>query len=239
MNYQAESPKNYQQKCLCVLLLDVSGSMKKTITPDSTIQRIDKLNEGVCLFFDDIINQRGGVKGSTTRGQLEVSIIKFDQEPSIIRKPKLLEITEQPPILAERGSTTETVKAIEKALEVINERKRFYDQTGQTYYRPWIVLITDGSPSSPQYEIDRIAEVLKEQIEHKHISMIGVSVLDTVNQSIMEKISGGHNVTLKDFRFAQFFHWLSNSFSIITKSNDDDNYDISHGKYDWMKNIPG
>ncbi len=238
MNYQAESPKNYQQKCLCVLLLDVSGSMRRPISEGSMIQRIDKLNEGVDQFFDDIINQHGGVKGSTTRGQLEVAIIKFDQEPIVERPPRLLELSDKAPVLTERGSTTETVKGIKKALEVINERKRFYDRTGQTYYRPWIVLITDGNPSCSQRDIDEMEKELVAAISKKQISMIGVSVVDDVNQNTMNKLSGGHSVKLNDFRFAQFFHWLSNSFSTITKSNNDDGYDISDGAMDWMKNIP-
>lgn len=237
MNMQVESPKNFQQKCLCVLLLDVSGSMRRTISENSDVKRIDRLNEGVARFYDDIINRRGGVS-ATTKDQLEVAIIKFDQEPIVIRKPKLLEFADQPPILTERGSTTETVKGIEKALDVINERKRFYCNTGQSYYRPWIVLITDGNPSCPQHDIDNMAERLNHYMKKKQINMIGVSVVDNVNQETMSKLSGGHNVALKDFRFTQFFRWLSNSFSTITKSGEDGGYDISGGKDEWMNHIP-
>lgn len=238
MPFQAESPTNYQQKCLCVLVLDVSGSMRKPIEPNSSIKRIDKLNEGIRIFFDDIINNHGGVTNSNIRGQLEVAIIKFDQEPTLVRKPHLLELSEVAPVLTERGSTTETVKAIELALEEVNKRKRFYDQTGQTYYRPWIVLISDGNPTSSQESIEMMSAKIQKQIKNKQISIIGVSVTDYMNQDIMCKLSGGHNVSIRDFRFAQFFKWLSNSFSTITKSNDDDGYDISEGSAEWMKNIP-
>lgn len=84
MNYKAESPSNYQQKCLCVLLLDVSGSMRRPVSDNSTVKRIDRLNEGVARFYDDIINHKGGVS-PTTKNQLEVAIIKFDQEPTLVR----------------------------------------------------------------------------------------------------------------------------------------------------------
>ena len=237
MSYSAESPINYQQKCLCVLLLDVSGSMRRLVSENSDKKRIDKLNEGVARFYEDIINHKGGVS-STTKDQLEVAIIKFDQEPTLVRRPKLLEKGEQPPVLTERGSTTETVKGIEKALDIINERKRFYCSTGQSYYRPWIVLITDGNPSCPQHDVDNMSSRLKQYIAKNQINMIGVSVVDNVNQETMSKLSGGHHVSLKDFRFTHFFRWLSNSFSTITKSGSDDGYDISEGRDDWMKNIP-
>lgn len=237
MKYAAESPSNYQQKCLCVLLLDVSGSMRRPVSDNSEVKRIDKLNEGVARFYDDIINHKGGVS-PTTKNQLEVAIIKFDQEPTLVRKPKLFERNEKPPILTERGSTTETVKGIEMALDIINERKRFYCNTGQSYYRPWIILITDGNPSCPQHDIDSMAERLKRYIAKNQINMIGVSVVDNVNQQTMAKLSGGHNVSLRDFRFTHFFRWLGNSFSTITKSGNDGGYDISEGKDDWMNHIP-
>ena len=162
MSYQAMEPDNYQQKCLCVLLLDVSGSMVKE-------DRIGKLNAAITQFYDDIIHGKNGV-AKTTVQQLEVEIITFDQEPKIIRQPKLLSRDETPPVLQTRGSTTETVKAIEFALEEVIKRKRRYDQTGQCYYRPWIVLMTDDNPTSSQSEIDRIAPKLLKEVNTNHIT---------------------------------------------------------------------
>ena len=133
MEYKGESPKNFQQKCLCVLLLDVSGSMRKGLEGNDSIRRIDKLNEGIARFYDDIINAKCGV-AKTTKNQLEIAIIKFDQEPIIIRKPGLLESTDVSPILEERGSTTETVKAIEAALDLVSERKRFQSRAVETEF---------------------------------------------------------------------------------------------------------
>lgn len=232
-NNNADIPENFQQKCLCVLLLDVSGSMKND-------NRLAKLNAAIAQFYDDIIYGRNGVAKATV-GRLEVAIIAFDQDAKVIRPNKnsttlLLSRKEPPPVLTERGSTTETVKAIDKALEIINERKRFYDRTGQGYHRPWIVLMTDGKSSSPEMEIERIEKVLKEQIKGKHISMIGIGIGDQVPMENLNRLCGGHAKRLEGLRFAQFFQWLSNSFSVITQSNEDDTIDISTGSDDWMKN---
>ena len=227
MNIQAMEPDNYQQKCLCVLLLDVSGSMIKE-------DRISKLNAAITQFYDDIIHGKNGV-AKTTIQQLEIEIITFDQEPKIIRPPKLLSRNENPPVLQTRGSTTETVAAIEFAMAEVLKRKRYYDQTGQCYYRPWIVLMTDDTPTSPQSEIDRIAPKLLKEVKEKHFSMIGVCIADGVTRQTLSKLCAGHETSLSNLKFGNFFRWLSRSMSTITKSNDDESVDISVDVDSWMK----
>jgi uncharacterized protein YegL len=230
-----EQPDNYQQKCLCVLLLDVSGSMRKPVSEGSSITRLDKLNEALASFYEDIIYGKHGV-AKTTIGQLEVAIVAFDQSPKLIRKPKLLTRTEAAPKLTERGSTTETVRALDYVIDnVINGRKRWYDQTGQNYYRPWIVLLTDGNPSSSAEEIERIHTRLCQMVKDRHLSIIGVGIGDAVSIDKLNKVSADHAKLLNGMRFAQFFRWLSNSLSTITKSNEDDTIDISEGTDEWMK----
>lgn len=232
MSTYTEVPDNFQQKCLCVLLLDVSGTMVKNYKNED---RLNKLNEAIVQFYDDIANGKNGVAKATV-GQLEVAIVSFDQEPKLVRGPKLLSKYEIVPQLESRGSTTETVKAIRYALDLIEKRKHFYAQTGQTYYRPWIVLMTDGGTSSHPVIVDELAEELKEKIDKKRLSMIGVAIGDDVPLKFLSKLSGGHPVALEGLRFAEFFRWLSRSMSTITKSNDDDSIDISVDADSWMKN---
>lgn len=238
MEYKGESPKNFQQKCLCVLLLDVSGSMRKGLEGNDSIRRIDKLNEGIARFYDDIINAKSGV-AKTTKNQLEIAIIKFDQEPIIIRKPGLLESTDVPPILEERGSTTETVKAIEAVLDLVSERKRFYNDTGQKFYRPMIVLITDGKPSSPQRKIDMMGEEITRRVKQKEIYMVGLSLIGNINHETMSKLSGGqYKFAVNEFEFSKFFQWLSVSVSNLSKSSDDSDIDFDDIEDSWKDNIP-
>lgn len=177
---QIESPKNFQTKCLCVLVLDVSGSMIRPTSPDSSVSRLDKLNEGVATFYDDILKSHGGVT-QNVKNQVEVAIIKFDQEPTLVRRPHLLESKDKAPVLTERGSTTETVLALDAAINLIAERKEYYKLTGQTYYRPWIVLITDGNPTCSEEDIDKMANMLKTMMKRKKFNIIGVSVVDQVD----------------------------------------------------------
>jgi len=52
-----------------------------------------------------------------------------------------------PPMLNSQGFTY-TGTAILKALDLIEERKALYRANGIAYYRPWVLLITDGAPQA-------------------------------------------------------------------------------------------
>ena len=62
-DFTAEAAENYEQKCLCVLVLDVSGSMYG--------KPIEELNKGLQEFYNEISSD------DTTSQRLEVSLITF------------------------------------------------------------------------------------------------------------------------------------------------------------------
>ena len=68
--------ENFEQKCLCVLVLDTSYSMD-----DGSI---DELNAGLKRFQDELL------KDKTTRDRLEVAIVTFDSDVKTIQQPALL-----------------------------------------------------------------------------------------------------------------------------------------------------
>ena len=80
-DYKVQEPNNYQQKCMCILVLDVSGSMRKPVSSDSTERRIDRLQKGIEAFYDDVKNQ------DIIKNMLEIGVITFEQEPKVVRKP--------------------------------------------------------------------------------------------------------------------------------------------------------
>ena len=82
MSYKGKSPDNYQQKCLCVLLLDVSGSMAKD-------NKLGLLNRAVENLYQDIVYARNDIAPST-KDQLFVEVISFDQSPHRLQPYMLL-----------------------------------------------------------------------------------------------------------------------------------------------------
>lgn len=225
--FAGESAQNFEQKCMCVLVLDVSGSMRGS--------KLDMLNDGVQSFFTQIQTSDGVAEG--TKDQLEIAIIQYDEEVKILRDPKLLEDEELPPTLTERGSVTETVLAIEEAIQLVEDRKAFYKSTGQRYYRPWIILMTDGEPygnKASEADIDAIAARVKSDSQNKKYNMIGIGIGESANMELLNKMTGGQAKKMAGLKFGEFFQWLSASLSTVTKSKEGEKVSIKGGSDSWM-----
>jgi len=210
-DFAGESPMNYEQKCPCVLVLDVSGSMSG--------EPIKQLNEGLKEFQQEILNDE------TASDRLEVSIVTFGSSIEEVQPFSLLENFDMPEL--QISGSTRLVDGALEGIRLIEERKKWYKQTGQTYYRPYIILMTDGFPDSGQ-DIEGLSEKVFEGVENKHFNFWAFGV-DGADMNMLEKIS--HNqfkpMKLKGLDFTKFFKWLSSSMSTITASHDGDNIDIS------------
>lgn len=228
--FAGESAQNQEQKCLCVLVLDVSGSMRGA--------KLDSLNKGVRDFFTQI--QTADEVPESLIDQLEIAIMQYDEEVRILRDPKLLEDGELPPTLTERGSVTETVMAIEEAIKLVEDRKAFYKSTGQAYYRPWIIVMTDGEPygnKASQADIDAISQRVAAEAAGKKYVIMGIGVGEDANMEVLKKMTAGKAMALQGLKFGAFFQWLSASLSTVASSKEGDKIDISDGASDWMSSF--
>ena len=111
--------------------------------------KIDELNKGLQEFHSDVS------KDSTSANRLEISIIEFASDIKCIQEPALVGDFVMP-TLSTRG-TTKMIDALDASIDKINARKDWYKKTGQPYYRPWIILITDGYPDGGQ-DIDGMSK---------------------------------------------------------------------------------
>ena len=128
-----EQPRNKDQKCPVVLVLDTSGSMAGT--------GIDQLNAALVKLKEDILSD------ATLTQRLEVGIVCFDDEARVERPIDLVTVDTDMPML-NIGGTTNVVAGLNKAMEIVEDRKQFYKSNGEQYYRPFIVLFTDGAPTN-------------------------------------------------------------------------------------------
>ena len=223
--FHGESAPNAEMKCLCTIVVDVSGTMKPCI---------GELNEALRNFFKDI--EYGNGVPESTKEQLEVCVIAFDQDVMFKRNPSLLDQGEMPPRLVTRGSTTESVAALEAAIQMTNDRKEFYKETGQPYYRPWIVFMTDGEPNP--YDEAKIADLearIKQDAKNRSYYIQGLGVGSQISERTIKRLTAGNAQQLKGTNFGAFFKWLSNSMSIIVSSKPGQKVDISGGQSEWMK----
>jgi len=208
--FSGETPNNYEQKCLCTLVLDTSGSMSG--------QPIRELNRGLQEFYaaieEDLI----------AANRLEVSIITFGSNIKTIQDPALIDNFDMPTLNV--GGTTRMVDAVRQAMRKTEERKQWYKETGQPYYRPIMVLITDGEPDRDQ-DVDGLSKEVKEGVDNKKFTFWGLGVKG-FNQNILNHIcpENAPALPLSGYKFSEFFKWLSNSIGIITKSKEGESIEL-------------
>ncbi|WCL81824.1 VWA domain-containing protein [Saprospira sp. CCB-QB6] len=208
--FQGETPDNYEQKCLCTLVLDTSGSMGG--------EPIRELNRGLQEFYaaieEDLI----------AANRLEVSIVTFGSRINTIQEPSLIEGFDMPTLGV--SGTTRLVDAVREAMRKTEERKQWYKETGQPYYRPIVVLITDGEPDRDQ-DVNGISAEIREAVEGKRFTFFGLGVKG-YNHATLQRICppSAPPMPLAGYKFSEFFKWLSNSIGIITKSKEGETIEL-------------
>lgn len=216
---------NPEPRCPCVLVLDTSGSMKdeKQVTraispvqrlwndasPSGKVRPIDELNNGLVAFRDELMSDELAVK------RVEISLLTFGpvrrltefQTPDVFRPPRL-----------NAEGDTPMGAAIERAIELVNDRKKSYKQNGISYYRPWIFLISDGEPTD---NWQRAAEMVRKGEQSKSFAFFSVGV-EGANFDVMGRISERQPLRLEGLRFQEMFMWLSSSLSSVSRSSPGD-----------------
>ncbi len=216
-DFSAESAENFEQKCLCVLVLDVSGSMRG--------EPIAELNKGLQDFYNEIKNNE------TTSQRLEVCIMTFNQSVQTVQEPALVDNFTMPTLTA--AGSTAMVDAVNEAIDKVTARKQWYKETGQPYYRPWIILMTDGEPDAGQ-DVYGLGPRIKKDIEEKRYIFLPIGI-EGANKETLEALQGMPPLKLKGLKFMEFFQWLSASMGTIVNHPEGGKVDISPDPLDnWM-----
>ena len=195
--FAAEFAENPESRCPVVLLLDTSYSMSG--------DPIRELNEGLKIFKDELMADSMAVK------RVEVAVVSFGPVEVVtdFQTPDMYYPRELSP-----SGDTPMGKAIETAIEMVNNRKSIYKQNGISYYRPWIFLITDGAPTD---NWQHAAVLVKEGEASKSFMFFSVGV-DGADMDTLRKISTRDPIRLKGLRFRDLFSWLSASLSSVSHS---------------------
>jgi uncharacterized protein YegL len=160
------------------------------------------------------------VKNSLAARRVEIAIITFDSSVNIVQDFVTAEQF-NPPILTAQGLTI-MGSAIHKALDIIQERKSQYRNNGIAYYRPWVLMITDGEP---QGELDHVVEQAAQRLQgdesNKRVAFFTVGV-ENANMSRLSQIAVRTPLKLKGLNFIEMFVWLSTSMSAVSHSQVDE-----------------
>jgi uncharacterized protein YegL len=201
-----------------MLVLDVSGSMSGA--------PIQSLQQGINEFYKDI------QQDMTSVNQLELGIVTFGGQVACLQEPTLLQ-DKQPPELKLNG-TTKLVDGVKMGIARIAARKKYYNSTGQSYYRPWLVLITDGEPDSDQ-DIKGLATELNADYKDKKYMFLAIGVQGANMQKLKQLTPEGTSpLALQGLKFLEFFQWLSRSVTIVIDGKEDSESPLPDP--DWIRN---
>ena len=182
-----------------VFLLDTSGSMSG--------EPIRHLNEGLNRFKAEVC------KDKQTRDILDVAIIEFNTTHGVVQVFGPVELMEEVNLVASGG--TNMVPAIETALDMVNDRSRFYRKTGTVPYKPWVILISDGAPTD---DISSAVKRIKDMEENGKVSFrsLGVPGYDS---NVLHRLSGNKVFKLQGTDFTSFFDWVNKSMRSVSQSS--------------------
>ena len=187
---------NPEPRCPCVLLLDVSASMSG--------QPLAELNDALRAFKAELASD------SLAQKRVEVAVVTFGP---VTEQPFVGASDWGPPQLSAQADTPMGA-AIERAITLVTERKSEYRSHGIKYYRPWILLITDGAPTDSW---QRAAQLVRQGEEAKSFAFFAVAVRDA-NMTTLNQIASRGALKLKGLQFRELFLWLSSSLASVSQS---------------------
>lgn len=198
-NANIEFVDNPEPRVPCVLILDTSGSM--------TGKPIDELNEGVRLCKSELLAD------SLASKRVELAIVTFGGTVDLKCDFSTVDLFE-PPTLDASGETP-LGQAVNKAIDIVSDRKAVYKKNGVAYYRPWIFLITDGAPTdSWSSAASRVQEG-----ERKGAFLFFSVGVEDADFGVLSKLSRQREpLKLKGLRFKDLFQWLSRSLTSVSQS---------------------
>jgi uncharacterized protein YegL len=207
--------KNPEQRCPCILLLDVSSSM----AGDS----IRELNEGLVTLQKALAND------NVASLRVEIGIITFGSDVKMLQD--FITVNNfHPPKLSASGMTP-MGKAINLALDELEERKQVYKANHISHYRPWIFMITDGEPND---EWQSAARRVKKFEEEKKVAFFAVGV-EGADMNRLAEIAVRQPLKLQDGKWQTMFEWLSNSLSSKSRSKIEEDEAPLQYPFGWAK----
>ena len=183
----------------CLLLLDTSGSMYG--------EPIAELNSGLNRFKDEVCRDK------ETRDILDIAIIEFNSTHNVVQEFVPVEQMKAVDLTANGG--TEMSPAIQTAIDMVDERSRFYRRMGTEPYKPWIVMITDGAPTD---NVSAIADVIHAKEEEGKLKFFALGV-DRYDSRTLHLLAGKKVMKLREHDFTSFFNWVNKSMRSVSQSS--------------------
>ncbi|MEI6623868.1 MAG: VWA domain-containing protein [Actinomycetes bacterium] len=200
------------------LVLDRSPSMSGDPTLGApTLQvnprPIDELNSGVKQLFDELRED------PITLHSAEIAAVAFSGDAHAITDFQSLSRTTTPRVEIDQGyGGTSLGSGVSLALDLLEQRKQEYVQSGVDYYQPWIIIMTDGYPTDnshfPAAERTQLLTAKRKLV----VFSVAVGIAADLNVLAMFATADRPPMRMRSMAFKPFFEWLSQSVHRVSQS---------------------
>ena len=201
-----EFADNPEPRCPVLIIADCSGSMAG--------RPIDAMNRGVDDLYQAIVDDE------IARNRVEVALLSFSTEAREERD--FSTVSERGKTNMRAGGATNMHLAIQQGCDLLEARKEQYRLGGVPYFRPIMVLFSDGLPTSPRGEMEQANQRLVDMESGSQLTIFKVAVNAEAVQAMLRVLPNPNSrfqpQQLDNLRFSDFFVWLSRSVSAISRS---------------------
>jgi uncharacterized protein YegL len=149
--------------------------------------------------------------------RVEVAVVTFGTVATVL--VPMQEARSLQPAQFTASGTTNMAAGIHLALDIIEDRKHAYKAAGLQYYRPWILLLTDGKPNVDGFE-EAVAR-LNQAETARGVTVFAVGAGPRVDYQQLNRLSAQRSpAPLEGLKYEALFEWLSASLSSVSHSSE-------------------
>ena len=187
------------------LLLDRSGSMAQRDGTRET--KIDELNKNVANFITYVRNDSRASK------ICDLCIISFASDVTVEFGYSPIQDVRMPHLRAEGG--TALGHAVDKAVELLEIRRRFYRDNNIEHFKPIMLIMTDGRPTETEEFYRAAAQRFSQRVMNREFKVFPVGIGRSFNVNILRMFSPVLEPKQigSSEEFSQLFELLSGSSS--------------------------
>ena len=196
-----------------IFLVDNSFSMIKKYKDNK--KRIEMVNEELRNFVEDFANNPYACDG------LEITLILFGDTAQTVYKFEPVQNIDAKSIdIKAEGGNTCLGEALELAIKLLDERLQFYKDTSLHYYKPNIVIMTDGEATDIA-KLEKMSGVIQQRQNTKQaLKIFSLAIGD---EGAEKTLSAYHlqDEELKGLDIVSFSQYLSRSMTSQSKTHYD------------------
>ena len=207
MNAFQNTSRNKSLRIMIAICVDSSQSMQASV---------EQINKGILTFLDRL------AANNTARNAAELCVVSFGNEIKDVCEfgsvTDAIQTLKRQGGIKARGSDTRMADGILHTLALIDQRTEDFTSIGVSYYKPWLLIISDGDASDPP-KIQEKAEIeVRKRLRDGRIRTKCLSMGEG-SSSLKNYTDDGEVSKLEDLGVVDFFEMLSRSVSEYSRSS--------------------